>query len=413
MLQLIKIVAEGPDAVSDINGLPSSTDYPSSTVWIQTLAYANLSFSVLAAFGAVMGKQWLNSFKSLRVQGPLEERGFQRQKRLDGLEYWHLQTVLRAFLVLLQISLLLFGLSLSANMWTQQRTISSVIITATALGILFYVATIVISVLHPDSPFQTAGSVIAGAVSRKISKAFSNAFSGALSYALRRASFNIYLKYRRLRFKLTSTPNIVFDRSSPIRWILETSTNPEVVEAAAAMVPLVQWSPKIDASAAYVRLVDNLATCAGRPELFVTCGKAMAHLHVQSAVNELPNHRKEWRSWHSWGDKRSFICDAFMDARRAYAQLKNPEHGSNQWKNQADARTALRTVVVYGGENHLLHPDREILIWNGDLRWQHANGKTPCCEEFDWLIDYLVDRVPDETDDNTEGDYPLILSTMH
>jgi hypothetical protein len=27
MLQLIKIVAEGQDAVNDINGLPSSTDY--------------------------------------------------------------------------------------------------------------------------------------------------------------------------------------------------------------------------------------------------------------------------------------------------------------------------------------------------------------------------------------------------
>ncbi|KAJ8580121.1 hypothetical protein M405DRAFT_721259, partial [Rhizopogon salebrosus TDB-379] len=58
MLQLIKIVAEGPNAVNDINGLSSSTGYPSSTVWMQTLAYASLSFSVLAAFGAVMGKQW-------------------------------------------------------------------------------------------------------------------------------------------------------------------------------------------------------------------------------------------------------------------------------------------------------------------------------------------------------------------
>ncbi|KAJ8584829.1 hypothetical protein M405DRAFT_437733 [Rhizopogon salebrosus TDB-379] len=246
-----------------------------------------------------MGKQWLNSFKASRGRGSLEERGLQRQKRLDGLEYWHLQTVLGTFLVLLQISLLLFGLSLSANMWTQQRTISSVIISATALGILFYVATILISVLHPDSPFQTAGSVIVGAISRKISKAFSDAFSDALSHALRRASLNIYFKYRRRRFKLASTPNIVFDRSSPIRWILETSTNPEVVEAAAAMVPLVQWSPKIDASAAYARLVDNLATCVGRPELFVMCGKAMAYIRVHSAVNVFPNRRKEWESWRS------------------------------------------------------------------------------------------------------------------
>jgi hypothetical protein len=33
MLQLIKVVAEGPNTVNDINGLPSSTSYSSSTIW--------------------------------------------------------------------------------------------------------------------------------------------------------------------------------------------------------------------------------------------------------------------------------------------------------------------------------------------------------------------------------------------
>jgi hypothetical protein len=407
MLQLIKIVAEGPNAVNDINGLPSSTGYSSSTVWMQTLAYASLSFSVLAAFGAVMGKQWLNSFKASRGRGSLEQRGFQRQKRLDGLENWRLQTVLGAFLVLLQISLLLFGLSLSANMWTQQRTISSVIISTTALGILFYIATIVISVLHPDSPFQTAGSAVVGAIFRKFPDAISHAFSDAFY----NASPHLYSKYINL-FASVSTPKIS-DESSPIRWILEISTNPEVVEAAAAMVPLVQWSPKVNASAAYARLADNLAACVGRPELFVTCGKAMAHLCVHSAVNGFHNHWTEWEGWRSWGNKSRFIRDAFTDALCAYAQPKNPGHEDNRSKDQADARTALRTMVVYGLGDHLSHPDKDGLIWYCDLRWHHADGKTPSCEEYDWLIDYLVDRVPDETDDKTEGDSPLVLSAMH
>jgi hypothetical protein len=414
MLQLIKIVAEGPNAVNDINGLSSSTGYPSSTVWMQTLAYASLSFSVLAAFGAVMGKQWLNSFKASRGRGSLEERGFQRQKRLDGLEYWHLQTVLGAFLVLLQISLLLFGLSLSANMWTQQRTISSVIISATALGILFYVGTILISVLHPDSPFQTAGSTLVGAVCRKIFEAFSDAFSDffdAFSDAFSNVFPRLYLTCINL-FHSTSTPNIS-DKSSPIRWILEISTNPEVVEAAAAMVPLVQWSPTIDASTAYARLLDNLATCVGRPELFVACGKAMAHLHVHSVVNRFRNYSKEYETWYSWGNKSHFIRDAFTDAHRHHDQLKNLGNEGDRLKLQANARVAMRTMVVYGWENLLSHPNEEGLIWYGDLRWHHANGKTPSYEEFDWLIDYLVDRVPDETDDKTEGDYQLILSAMH
>ncbi|KAG1852217.1 hypothetical protein F4604DRAFT_1539623, partial [Suillus subluteus] len=38
---------------------PVSTWSPAApTLWIQTIAYASLSMSLLAAFGAVLGKQW-------------------------------------------------------------------------------------------------------------------------------------------------------------------------------------------------------------------------------------------------------------------------------------------------------------------------------------------------------------------
>ncbi|KAG1734116.1 hypothetical protein EDB19DRAFT_1592697, partial [Suillus lakei] len=38
--------------------LPLSTGFSSSKSWMQALAYASLAFSLLAAYGAVMGKQW-------------------------------------------------------------------------------------------------------------------------------------------------------------------------------------------------------------------------------------------------------------------------------------------------------------------------------------------------------------------
>ncbi|OAX32358.1 hypothetical protein K503DRAFT_702157, partial [Rhizopogon vinicolor AM-OR11-026] len=58
MLQLIKVITDDQNAINGISNLSSSTTYSSSTAWVQTLAYASLSFSLLAAFGAVMGKQW-------------------------------------------------------------------------------------------------------------------------------------------------------------------------------------------------------------------------------------------------------------------------------------------------------------------------------------------------------------------
>lgn len=378
MLQLITVIAKGPGAVN-IDDLSSSTGYPPSTVWTQTLSYASLAFSVLAAFGAVMGKQWLNSYKAARGRGSLEERGMQRQEKLDGLERWKLKTVLGAFLILLQISLFLFGLSLSANMWSQQTKISSVIMSTTAFGLLSYGVTILLSVLRPDSPFQTPGSAFV--------KAIRNKFRPLKSVQPPKSSIKL----------------------SAIRWVLETSTNPEVVAAAAAMVPRVQW-PKPDASAIYARLLDNFAACLDRPELFVACGKAMAHLRVQS-VNIESLFWKEYDTWRSWRDRSRFIRDSFTDGRLACDQLKNTKDEDTEQKqrHKADARTALRTMLVYGMSSHLSLPDEEKLIWEGDLRWRKNNGDTPQYEEFDWLIDYLAANM----DDETQGDALLALSAMH
>ncbi|KAG1831204.1 hypothetical protein DFJ58DRAFT_640470, partial [Suillus subalutaceus] len=38
--------------------LPPSTGPSSSKLWMQALAYASLGFNLLAAYGAIMGKQW-------------------------------------------------------------------------------------------------------------------------------------------------------------------------------------------------------------------------------------------------------------------------------------------------------------------------------------------------------------------
>ena len=414
VLELIKIVAN-PNAVDDIGSLSSSTGFSSSTVWMQTLSYASLSLSLLAAFGAVMGKQWLNSYKAARGRGSLQERGLQRQRKLDGLERWHLQTVLRSFLVLLQISLLLFGLSLSAHMWTEQRTISSVIICTTALGFLFYVVTILVSVIHPDSPFQTAGSTLIKAICKDFSEFIKYHLSDLYDF-FRNLSPDLYYFFRNLSIseisESTRTPD-AYGQSSAIRWILETSTNPEFVEAAAEMVPRVQWPPKLDSSVVYVRLADNFATCVIRSELSVTYGKAMAHLCIQS--ESIPFHPGELSVWRSWGERSRFIRDAFTDARLAYGQFKNAQKRDAQQKHKADSRTALRTLIVYGDRSCLSRPDEETLIWNGDFHWRHSDGNTACSEDYDWLIDYLVDEIADlhPSDDKTEGDALLALSAMH
>jgi hypothetical protein len=392
LLYLIQVTVNGPNSAPDISTLSSSTGFSSSTVWMQALAYASLAFSVLAAFGAVLGKQWLNSYKSVRGRGSLEERGIERQMKLDGAEYFRLQTVLQAFLVLLQISLLLFGLSLSANMWAQQTTISSVIISITAFGILFYVGTALMSALRPDSPFRSELFI---AICQKI-----------------------------LPPKKIMSNNR--GKSSAVRWILETSTNPEIVEAAVAIVPCVQWPLSLDVSVAFARIRDSFMAHRDREELYVKYGKAMAHLCIQPVKIRKALLRFSWN--HDKFVRCRFIRDAFMAGRAAYleiaqlkiAQLHNAQHENAQLRNaqlknaqlrhRADIRTALRTMLVHGQHDRLSRPDDEDLIWNGDLRWRHSDGRKPSWEDFDWLIDYLAGDA--NTDDETESDVLLALSAM-
>ncbi|KAG1726475.1 hypothetical protein EDB19DRAFT_226478, partial [Suillus lakei] len=125
------------------------------------IAYASLSMSLLAAFGAVLGKQWLGYYKSNRYgRGSQEERGKRRQETFDGLITWYFDAVVQSFPVLLQISLLLFGIALSANMWTEQPSIAWVIIATTVFGFLFYSLTVMACLISPTCPFQTPISTI-------------------------------------------------------------------------------------------------------------------------------------------------------------------------------------------------------------------------------------------------------------
>jgi hypothetical protein len=401
MVQLIQIIATSN--VPDISNLSSATNYASSMVWMQTLAYASLAFSVLAAFGAVMGKQWLNSYKAALARGSLEERGLRRQRKLDGLERWQLQAVLGAFLVLLQISLFLFGLSLSARVWTQSPKMSSIIICTTAFGVIFYWGTILVSLWYPDSPFQSPGSRFVGGVWRRI---------------------------RAVKSTLTNKNNK--ERSPAICWVLETSTNADVVEAAAAMIPLAQWKTKLDVSAIYERLLDTFRAHRHRSELRVNCGKAMAHLCSQSVhIDPALLQRDDEEIQELLGGRSRFIHDAFVAGRSAWHRFTlakehgdKHKHGDSAWdqdmmakenrdkmKHKANARTALRTMVVHGKKDCLSLPDDEDVVWNGDLQWwRHNDQHAPGCEEFDWLIGYLNEE---EADNQTAGDALLALSAMH
>ena len=73
---------------------------------VLALLYASLSISLLAAFLAMLGKQWLHQYT--RPEGDsAAEKCQDRQKKLDGMELWRFRITVETLSVLLQLSLLL------------------------------------------------------------------------------------------------------------------------------------------------------------------------------------------------------------------------------------------------------------------------------------------------------------------
>lgn len=231
------------------------------------------------------------------------------------------------------------------------------------------------------------------------------------------AGFYLYGPDSPFRTSESSSPTpSMLSKSPAILWMLETSIDPEFVETATTMAPLTQWSPKTDASVMYARLRDNLLGCREGDEHFLTYGNAMVHLCMQPVQidSKLLKDSERLRIPEILHAKRHFIRNAFLAGRDAYHQYVHALGVDGRKKYRAGTRTALRKLLVHGLEESLVLPDDERLVWYGDLRWCHSDGRKPGHEEFDWLIDYLenITQFKMTGDDEIAGDVLLALSAM-
>jgi Family of unknown function (DUF6535) len=317
--------------------LPIWTGPSSTVIWIQSLVYTSLSMSLLAAFGGVLGKQWLGHFKTSRFgQGALHERCMRRQRKLDGLKTWHFDTIIATLPILLQLSLWFFGVALAANIWTQQHTVASVIMGTTSFGVIFYFFTVFTSLKSPDCPFQTPVSTIFSHVLHvfretiviwahrargKSWTGFLNDLRGVFEsgkdmIARSIDRFLVYLSRISLALwrrtlsptddpestgssdELASFEEIYLnDLESPaepagarsIQWIIETSTDMDIITAAVTMIPEVEWPDECDVtfvldqltSQLYTRINSSWQLTQHTREQVRTCLKAVFHLYTE------------------------------------------------------------------------------------------------------------------------------------
>jgi hypothetical protein len=120
--------------------------------------YASLLISLLAAFIAMLGKQWLNRYLR-NAGGSMIERCGDRQRKCNGLKKWPFHLFVESLPVMLQVALLLLACGLCKNMASINTSVASVLISLTVLGVLFYLGIIIAGTSSYECPFQTPVSI--------------------------------------------------------------------------------------------------------------------------------------------------------------------------------------------------------------------------------------------------------------
>ena len=127
---------------------------PTEIITTSDLLYSSLLMSLLAAFVAMLGKQWLNRYLR-HTGGSMVERCGDRQRKFDGLEKWPFHLFIESLSIMLQIALLLLTCGLARYMWSINTSVARVIIFFTILGTVFYIGILIAGTSSYECPFQT------------------------------------------------------------------------------------------------------------------------------------------------------------------------------------------------------------------------------------------------------------------
>ena len=159
LLRLLIYKIDNTTFGDDVPTLPQWNGPPRAMVHVQAILFASLATSLLAAFLAMLGKQWLNRYGSSDVRGSAIERSHNRQRKLDGVVAWYFDYVMESLPLILQAALLLLGCALSRYLWDVSTIVASVVLGATSFGILFYIFIIIAGAASESCPYQTPGSL--------------------------------------------------------------------------------------------------------------------------------------------------------------------------------------------------------------------------------------------------------------
>ena len=277
---------------------------PSSVVSAQSILFASLVVTLLAAFVAVLGKQWILYYTRGSTWGNIADRGKERQLKFTGLQKWGLHFIVESLPVMLQLALLLFGIALVVYLWDLNVSAARVVMVVTCIGFAFYGSIATAATIWLDCPFKTPLSVFLSEVLPRMKeftaysriwlrrmavgglprikrikgcdwlvKPLERAFEGLTAMSYQAAGDSTNTKSR----MTLSNPALWRERplftrpvsrdvaASAAFWLLGNSTDFSASAAVAAVFSEFQWPSHQHSKTAMVRFRDVYAECLRAP----------------------------------------------------------------------------------------------------------------------------------------------------
>lgn len=156
LLELIVLRADtAPPTNTSLS--PPFSPHPVS-IAVNCLLYSSLCFSLSAAVGAMQAKEWIQSYDRTGQAGSPEHQARVRQRKFNGAQQWHLETIVLILPYLLLLSVLLFFVGVSLFLLPVNGTLAEVVIVTSGLGVSLSSLTIILGSISPICPYQTAAS---------------------------------------------------------------------------------------------------------------------------------------------------------------------------------------------------------------------------------------------------------------
>ncbi|KAF7345613.1 hypothetical protein MVEN_01580300 [Mycena venus] len=351
------------------------------TLVAQSLLFISLGSTLLAALLAVLGKQWLMYYSAAGERGTLETRGLERQRKLDGLRKWKFDTVMQMFPLLLQFALFLFAAALSVYLRKIHHVLAFIVLGLTSIGTVAYISLLVSAAISQDSPFQTP---LAPVVAQLIPMSLWYKWKYLVILKLRdllghvHSAFSPYIHHSRgllpcfseqqTKLSRPEEPTALIDllvEVSPevpaVSWVLETSTDPNMVMHAADVIVDLQWPSTMDVSSQSNRLWENFLACFDSFEFYDGHGPS-TNMQLTWALHDI----------RSGMEDRAVQLGCAFHSLACLNQTSSPKPRIEVWfpRAQLDAHSDLQNVL-YSFES-ILPPNLHRGVTDFETPSEHA-----------------------------------------